>query len=134
MTSFIHFYLVLASIHVREKFCVLYETSLKQGKNGQMRPVCFFLLKIISRQLIPSKKIDFGRKIFFQNFWPFPADPGVPLFSGLGALIKNRLGYSSNLAHWSLHAKFQPIRTIQLARAMGVVRFLAQHLVIGGHL
>ena len=80
------------------------------------------------------EKNRFWHKKFFKNFWPFPAPPGVPHFSGLGALIKNRLGYSSNLAHWSLHAKFQPIRTIQLARAMGMVQFLAPHLVIGGHL
>ena len=54
--------------------------------------------------------------------------------SAARALIKNRLGRSSNLAYWSVNAKFQPIRTIQLATAMGRVRFLTSHLVIGGHL
>ena len=56
----------------------------------------------------------------------------VPRFWALGALIKNRLGVSSNLANRSIHAKFQLIWTIHLARAMGVVRNLPAHLIFGG--
>ena len=84
-------------------------------------------------QLIDSKKMIFEKKKF-QNFLT-PAGPSrVPRFWALGALIKNRLGVSSNLAKRSLHAKFQLIWTIHLARAMGVVRNLASHLIFGGFL
>ncbi len=58
----------------------------------------------------------------------------VPRFWALGALIKNRFGVSSNLAKRSLYAKFQLIWTIHLARAVGVVRNLASHLIFGGFL
>ena len=39
---------------------------------------------------------------------------------------------SANLAIWNMHAKYQLIRAIHLARAMGVVRNSPQHLIIGG--
>ena len=92
-----------------------------------------FLTENTSEQLFTSKKIGFGKKNFSRFLAPQPP-PGVPHFSALGAHIQNRLGRSSNLAYWGVHAKFQPIRTIQLARAMGRVRFLTSHLVIWGHL
>jgi len=48
--------------------------------------------------------------------------------------FKNRLGVCSSLAIWSMHAKFQLICAIRLARAMGVVRKLTSHLIFGGDL
>ena len=48
------------------------------------------------------------------------------------ALIKNRLDESANLAQRGIHAKFQPNSTSRLARAMGRVRFLTSHFIIGG--
>ena len=41
---------------------------------------------------------------------------------------------SANLAIWNMHAKYQLIQAIHLARAMGVVRNSPQHLIIGGFL
>ena len=41
---------------------------------------------------------------------------------------------SANLAIWNMHAKYQLIRAIHLARAMGVVRNSPPHLMIGGFL
>ena len=48
--------------------------------------------------------------------------------------FRNRLGAFSNLAIMSMHAKFQLIWAIRLARAMGVVRKLTSHLIFGGNL
>ena len=48
--------------------------------------------------------------------------------------MKNRLDVSANLAIWNIHAKYQRIRAIYLARAMGVVRNSPPHLMIGGFL
>ena len=45
----------------------------------------------------------------------------IPIFLASRALIKNRLGESSNLAHRGMHAKFQLIWTSSLVRAMGRV-------------
>ena len=39
---------------------------------------------------------------------------------------------SANLAIWNMHAKYQLIQAIHLARAMGVVRNSPPHLIIGG--
>ena len=39
---------------------------------------------------------------------------------------------SANLSIWNMHAKYQLIRAIHLARAMNVVRNSPQHLIIGG--
>ena len=47
--------------------------------------------------------------------------------------IKNRLNVSADLAIWNVHAKYQLIRAIHLARAMGVVRNSPPHLIIGGN-
>ena len=44
-----------------------------------------------------------------------------PHFSASRALIKNRLGESSNLDHRGIHAKFQVIWSGSLVRAMGRV-------------
>ena len=75
----------------------------------------------------------FFRKIFFfKNLAPNAPPQGYPVFWALSALIKNRLGVSSNLAKASIHAKFQLIWTIHLARAMGVVQNLPAHLIFGG--
>ena len=46
--------------------------------------------------------------------------------------IKNRLDVSANLAIWNMHAKYQLIRAIHSAGAVGVVRNSPQHLIIGG--
>ena len=58
----------------------------------------------------------------------------TPIFLAFRALIKNRLGESSNLAQWDMHAKFELIWIIRLLRAMGVVRKLNPLLIIGGNL
>ena len=39
---------------------------------------------------------------------------------------------SANLAIWNMHAKYQLIRAIHSAGAVGVVRNSPQHLIIGG--
>ena len=46
----------------------------------------------------------------------------TPIFSAFRALIKNRLGESSNLALRGMHAKFELIWMISLVRAMGRVK------------
>ena len=46
--------------------------------------------------------------------------------------FKNRLDVSANLAIWNMHAKYQLIQAIHLARAMGVVQKTPPHLIIGG--
>ena len=48
-----------------------------------------------------------------------------------GALIKNRLGASSNLAYRSMLPKLELLRGIHLVRAVGLGRD-STHLVIGG--
>ena len=68
----------------------------------------------------------FHRK-FFSKFLALPGPfKGTQSF-GFGEHL-SKIASSSDLAHQSLHAKFQAIWTIQLA--MGRVRFLPQHLVI----
>ena len=104
---------------------------VKMAKVGNF---CPFLLKKHLNATFYIEKNWFWEKKFFAIFGPPRPPPGVPHFSALGAHIQNRLGRSSNLAYWGVHAKFQPIRIIQLARAMGRVRFLTSHLVIGGHI
>ena len=58
----------------------------------------------------------------FHVFAPSPTNHENPHFVASRALIKNRLGESSNLAHRGMHAKFQLIWTVRLVRAMGVVK------------
>ena len=55
-----------------------------------------------------------------------------PDISASRKIFENRLDASANLAIWSMHAKYQLIRAIHLARAMGVVRNSPPHLIIGG--
>ena len=55
-------------------------------------------------------------------FAPTPRNHENPHFVASRALIKNRLGESSNLAHRGMHAKFQLIWAVRLVRAMGVVK------------
>ena len=81
-----------------------------------------------------TKKNQNQKKNFFLNFWPLGDPLRVASFQASGTLIENRLGASSNLAIWSMHAKFELIWTIRLPRAMGVVRKLNPHLIIGGNL
>ena len=81
-----------------------------------------------------TKEKLIGGKKFFEKIWPQMDPPGVPHFGALRALVKNRLDACSNLAHRSMHAKFQLIWPIHLARAMGVVRNLPPHLIFGGYL
>ena len=57
----------------------------------------------------------------------------TPIFLAFRALIKNRFDESSNLAHRDMYAKFQQIWIIRFLRAMGVVRKLTLHLIIGGN-
>ena len=107
----------------------LRRTTVNIGKYGKTG---FFLLISDGEHLRATFYIEknwFWKKKFFAIFGPPWPPPGVPHFSALGAHIQNRLGRSSNLAYWGVHAKFQPIRIIQLARAMGRVRFLTSHLV-----
>ena len=82
------------------------------------RHFCIFLSKNISKQLISTKKFEISKKIF-SDFWAPTAPLGVPHISASRTLIKKPLGKSSNLAQLGLHAKFQPNRTIRLARARG---------------
>ena len=73
-------------------------------------------------------------KKIFSKFSSLRGPPGVASFGALGTLIENRLDASSNLAIWSMHAKFELIWIIHLLRAMGVVRNLTPHFIIGGNL
>ena len=57
-----------------------------------------------------------------------------PNFLASKVFIQNRFDESSNLAHRVMHAKFELIWIIRLLRAMGVVRKLNPHLIIGGNL
>ena len=95
--------------------------------------LCLSIKKYIKVSDLTQKAQNWKKK-FFTIFGPLCHPPRGTHISAARALIKNRLDRSSNLAYWSVHAKFQSIRSIQLARAMGRVRFLTSHLVIGGHL
>ena len=54
-------------------------------------------------------------------FAPTPTNHENPHFVASRALIKNRLGESSNSAHRGMHAKYQLIWAVRLVRAIGVV-------------
>ena len=95
--------------------------------------LCLSIKKYIKVSDLTQKAHNW-KKNFFTIFGPLCHPPRGTHISAYREIIQNRFGRSSNLAYWSVHAKFQPIWTIQLARAMGRVRFLTSHLVIGGHL
>ena len=56
------------------------------------------------------------------------------LYIGSKIEIQNHIDAFCNLATRSMHAKYQLIWAIRLARAMGVVRKLTAHLTFGGTL
>ena len=70
----------------------------------------------------------------FEPLFDPSKNPKCAHISASRMKFRNRLGAFSNLAIMSMHAKFQLIWAIRLARAMGVVRKLTSHLIFGGNL
>ena len=94
---------------------------------------CAYLSKNIIRvRDLTQKNSRFEEKIF-RNFGPHGPPPRGTHISASRALIKKRLDASSNLAKRGLHAQFQLIRAMYLARAMAVARNSPAHLIMGGY-